>query len=97
MGDDILKPLRQANNLSVVEIWLVEGSNPFEDALSLLLAKRNTWKTEFIDALKNSPFKGRKFFRWNAAKTRASSGRDYRYFREVLEAGELEVLPDSSP
>jgi len=50
------------------------------------------WKVSFIDVLKNSPSKNRKFLRWTVIRWQRI---DYNYLREVVEAGELEVLPQS--
>jgi len=95
----VLKHLRQAKHLAVVEVDLIEDHcGPFKDPPDVLEEKRNAWKRGFIDVLKDSPSKDRKFFRWWIAHTRwiprpnlpPSSSYD------VVEKGELEVSPDTS-
>ena len=49
------------------------------------------WKTHLIQVLKDSPSEERKFLRWNLIGSLWFVAQDV-----VLEAGELEVLPETS-
>jgi len=90
ISKSLVKSLQRAKNLSVVEIRLSDSEHR-PGRLPDTLAKLEAWKTCFIDVLKNSPSKDRKFLRWNVAQLPTGSVRT-RYFWEVLEAGELGVL-----
>ena len=90
----LVRYLQQAKDLAVVEIHLsgpgLRSRQPPDE-----LARLEAWKPRFIDVLKNSPSKNRKFLRWNLVRLTMQPG-DPRYMWEVLEAGELEVLPGPS-
>lgn len=88
MGDDVVKYLRQARDLSVVELRVAD---PFAQS-SDSMAKLETWKTRIVDVLKDSPSKDRKFLRWSNSRAYPKS---YcaSYDDEAVVAGELEVLP----
>ena len=88
--DNIINHLRQARNLSVVEIRLTGHR---EDPR--FLEEREVWKAGLIDVLKNSPSKDRKFLRWNLVQIYRRLA-DNRLIHEVVEAEVLEVLPESS-
>ena len=54
---------------------------------------RKVWKRGFIGVLKDSPSKNRKLFRWK------DIDRDHSHPSgdKVVESGELEVFPETSP
>ena len=85
-SDDVVKCLRQAKHLSVVEIHLQEGSlhglwDPHQ--------QRKARKEALIEVLKKSPSKDRKFLRWEVIETSFPD-------RRVVEAEELEVSSEPS-
>jgi len=79
--------LRQAKHFSVVEILVVEAGGEGQDLVW------KAWRASFIDVIKHSPSKNRKFLRWIVTRWQCI---DNQYVREVVEAGGLEVLPESS-
>ena len=58
--------------------------------------EQNTWKSDFIEILRNSPSESRKFLRWKKVVFNQGIRRRYRYDYQVVERGELEVLPETS-
>jgi len=76
-----------------VELRLVRRSNTLL-GVPVLLREWKEWKEGLIGVLKDSPSKGRKFLRWIVVRIYDQSDGN-RLVREVLEAGELEVLPES--
>jgi len=90
----LVKPLRRAKNLSVVEVDLAELDR-FSRSPDVL-AQLEAWKTGIVDVLKNSPSKDRKFLRWNVAQIGQALSDDC-YVRRVVEAEVLEVLAEPSP
>ena len=57
--------------------------------------RRKAWKKALIDVLKKSPSEDRKFLRWEITRY-APHPVDGRAVNEVLEAGQMEVLPEPS-
>lgn len=55
------------------------------------------WKTGLIDVLKNSPSKDRKFLKWDIVRLWLQPFDNDGYTRTVVEAGEMEVLPEPPP
>lgn len=51
------------------------------------------WKIHLIRVLKESPSKERKFLRWKVSGSRMDCG----VAEYIVENGELEVLPETSP
>ncbi|KAF9645681.1 hypothetical protein BDM02DRAFT_3189524 [Thelephora ganbajun] len=94
-SDEVVKHLREAKHLSVVEIHLAEYVEGRLDQSSNVLGRRKAWKACLIDVLKNSPSRDRKFLRWKVAKI-YSQPDEKRLVREIVETEELEVLSDSS-
>ena len=93
----MFKQLRQAEHLAIIEVDLIEHKCwPFYDPLDVLEEKRNAWKRGFIDILKDSPSKDRKFLRWGVAHTRSYPGPNLPQSYDIVEKGELEVSPDTS-
>lgn len=90
--EEVFKDLRGAKHLAVVEVDLICNlDSPFRYPPDVLEEERDAWKSGFIDVLKNSPAKDRKFLRWRTAHTR-SSPKIY----DVVENGELEVFAKTS-
>ena len=84
--------LRQAKHLSVVEIRFFGRRDGHYSQLPDSL--RKAWKSGLIDVLKSSPSKDRKFLRWMVFRTYLQPVDKY-WAREVVEAEELEVFPES--
>ena len=63
--------------------------------MQLSRGRREACKAGFVDVLKNSPSKDRKFLRWKLTQFYKRPVDD-RYIHEVIEVEELEVLPESS-
>jgi len=76
-----------------VELRLISHQNSLQ-RLPELLREWKAWKAGLIDVLKNGPSKDRKFLRWVLIRVYVPSVGDP-LVREVLEGGELEVLPES--
>ena len=90
----LVKPLRQAKNLSIVEVHLADPKDGSMEPPGVLAALE-AWKAGIVDVLKNSPCKDRKFLRWNVARAcRAPS--DNCFVRDVVETEVLEVLTKPS-
>jgi len=70
-----------------VEIRIVEAKGEGQDLVW------KGWKASFIDVLKNSPSKNRKFLRWTVTCWECINNQ---FVRKVVEAGELEVLAEPS-
>lgn len=92
--EHLVKPLRQAKNLSIVEVHLADPKDSYTESPGVL-AGLEAWKAGLVDVLKNSPSKDRKFLRWNVAQV-CQAPSDNCYVREVVEAEELEVLTKPS-
>ena len=76
-----------------MELRLVWRNNSTR-GVPVLLGEWKEWKEGLICVLKNGPSKGRKFLRWIVVRIYLQSGGNP-LVREVLEAGEMEVLPES--
>lgn len=87
-SDEIVKLLRQAEHLSVVETHFIEH----RDKYSGKLERRKAWKAGLVDVLKNSPSEDRKFLRWKVSQIHPRAT-DRFAVHEVVEIEELEVLP----
>ena len=57
--------------------------------------EQNTRKSEIIEILRNNPSESRKFLRWKKVVFNRGTIR-YMYDYQVVESGELEVLPETS-
>jgi len=83
-----VKYLRQAKNLSVVEIHLVEYDDGRFTQPPNFLERRKAWKAGLVDVLKKSPSRDRKLLRWKVARIYRKP-LDRCLAREVVEAEEL--------
>jgi len=95
---DSFEHLRRAVHLAVVDIDLIEYlDSPFGSPPEVVEDRVDDWKRGFIDVLKNSSSKDRKFLRWRIVHTSVyrrpdSPMKGY----DIVASGELEVFPETS-
>jgi hypothetical protein len=88
-----IQPLRQLKHLAIVDVNLFATKNAeLPEVIREMVPE--TWKRELIGLLKDSPSTDHKFLRWKIIRNyvRRHVGRVH----EIVEAGELEVFPETS-
>jgi len=90
-----IENLRRLKHLTVIEVDLEEEKDR-EPPQGCWDKARKIWKKELVSLLRDSPSTDRKFLRWKLVQSYPrirGGGRAY----DVVENGELEVLPETSP